>query len=237
MCAELAPTSAEHPDVLIAVSDGALHALVAESLHTMLPTARVGRLEPGALRSRRIPGAACVVVGPTFGEYSGLEACRALRAGGFEREIVCVVDDESSTSAPGAARIGVAHTVTRGNVVAQLPVLVATIVGAAPDSPMRRELRHSQGLMAIGELALGLQHSLNNPLTALMAEAQLLAMEPLAPDHLAAVERMVELCRRVAAVVRRLDVVSTRKPGEGGGGAAVGSEPATGLETARTSQL
>ena len=50
------------------------------------------------------------------------------------------------------------------------------------------------------------QHALNNPLAALLAEAQLLAMETtLDPEHRAAVDRMTELVRRLIALVRTLD--------------------------------
>lgn len=50
------------------------------------------------------------------------------------------------------------------------------------------------------------QHSLNNPLAALLAEAQLLAMETtLHPEHRAAVDRMTELVRRLISLVRGLD--------------------------------
>ena len=62
--------------------------------------------------------------------------------------------------------------------------------------------------MAAGELAMRLQHSLNNPLAALLAEAQLLELEPLPPDHRQSVERIIELCRRVVNVVRGLDGVA-----------------------------
>lgn len=48
----------------------------------------------------------------------------------------------------------------------------------------------------------GLQHSLNNPLAALLAELQLLELEELAPEHREAVERAIGLCRRVIALVR-----------------------------------
>jgi signal transduction histidine kinase len=47
-----------------------------------------------------------------------------------------------------------------------------------------------------------LQHSLNNPLAGLLAELQLLEMEELPPEHREAVERCVELCRRVIRLVR-----------------------------------
>ncbi|HJU64411.1 MAG TPA: histidine kinase dimerization/phospho-acceptor domain-containing protein [Gemmatimonadaceae bacterium] len=55
-------------------------------------------------------------------------------------------------------------------------------------------------------LASRLQHQLNNPLAALLAESQLLAAEDmLGEDHRAAVQRIVELVRRVIGIVRALD--------------------------------
>jgi signal transduction histidine kinase len=56
------------------------------------------------------------------------------------------------------------------------------------------------------------QHSLNNPLAALLAEAQLLAMETtLDPEHRAAVDRMTELVRRLIALVRGLETAVNDK--------------------------
>ena len=50
------------------------------------------------------------------------------------------------------------------------------------------------------------QHALNNPLAALLAEAQLLGMETtLDPEHAAAVDRMTALVRRLITLVRGLD--------------------------------
>jgi len=48
----------------------------------------------------------------------------------------------------------------------------------------------------------GLQHTLNNPLAALLAELQLLEMEELAPGHRESVERSIDLCRRLIKIVR-----------------------------------
>ena len=61
-----------------------------------------------------------------------------------------------------------------------------------------------QQLIALGTATSQIQHTLNNPLTALLAEAQLLEMEPLADDHRAAVKRIIELCRRMVGMVRGL---------------------------------
>ena len=63
-------------------------------------------------------------------------------------------------------------------------------------------------LAALRETAARVQHEVNNPLAALLAEAQLLSLEPeLSAEHRRAIERMVELVRRVIATVRQLDAV------------------------------
>jgi hypothetical protein len=49
------------------------------------------------------------------------------------------------------------------------------------------------------------QHEMNVAVAALLAEAQLLELEPLADEHLRAVGRIIELARRVAKAGRRLD--------------------------------
>jgi signal transduction histidine kinase len=82
----------------------------------------------------------------------------------------------------------------------------AALPDDADAKPPERELRRVRRQLALGEAARSAQHDLNNPLTALMAEVQLLELEALAPEHRAAIRRIVELTRRVAAVTRRLDV-------------------------------
>jgi len=63
-----------------------------------------------------------------------------------------------------------------------------------------------------------IQHQLNNPLAALLAEAQLLGMEPaLGAEHRDAAVRITELTRRVITLVRELDTVAgnpTRQPAD-----------------------
>jgi signal transduction histidine kinase len=75
---------------------------------------------------------------------------------------------------------------------------------AAPD-PAARELRRVRHQLALGAAARGVQHALNNPLAALLAEAQLLQLEPLPDEQREAVERIVALARRMAALTRQLD--------------------------------
>jgi signal transduction histidine kinase len=82
---------------------------------------------------------------------------------------------------------------------------------AAPSDPVLEpaacELQRVRLTIAIGDAARAAQHALNNPLTALLAEAQLLEMEPLAAEHRDAVRRMLALARRMVAATRRLDAV------------------------------
>jgi signal transduction histidine kinase len=46
---------------------------------------------------------------------------------------------------------------------------------------------------------------LNNPLTALLTEAQLLQLEDLPEEQKQSVDRIVELCRRTIDAVKQLD--------------------------------
>ena len=65
-------------------------------------------------------------------------------------------------------------------------------------------------LQEIRQLAGQLQHDMNNPLAALLAELQLLGMEDDLPvQHRTSVERSIELLRRVIGLTRRLDEFRT----------------------------
>ena len=63
-------------------------------------------------------------------------------------------------------------------------------------------------LTVVQKKAAQLQHQMNNPLAALLAEGQLLCMDPgLQGEQRESVERMIELTRRVISLVRSLDDV------------------------------
>jgi signal transduction histidine kinase len=69
-----------------------------------------------------------------------------------------------------------------------------------------RELQRVRSQFVLGDASRTLQHAFNNPLTALLAETQLLELEHLPDEHRAAVSRILELCRRLVALSRRLSV-------------------------------
>jgi signal transduction histidine kinase len=52
-----------------------------------------------------------------------------------------------------------------------------------------------------------IRHMLNNPLTALLTEAQLLQLEELPEEQKQSVDRIVELCRRTIDAVKQLDSI------------------------------
>ncbi len=83
----------------------------------------------------------------------------------------------------------------------------ATVDGGA------RELTRVRAQLAIGDSVRMLQHAMNNPLTALLAEAQMLEMEPLTDEHRAAVGRVIELARRLVVMTRGLDAPGTERVG------------------------
>jgi len=80
-----------------------------------------------------------------------------------------------------------------------------------PSSPSQKPAAPAE----LQRLTATVQHQLNNPLAALLAEAQLLRLEPdLAAHHGAAVDRMIEIVRRIIALVRDLER-GGREPGSG----------------------
>lgn len=73
------------------------------------------------------------------------------------------------------------------------------------ESPQAHELARVRRVYRAGEAAQAVEMAMRNTLTALQTEAQLLELEPLADDHRRASSRIVDLTRRLATVMRRLD--------------------------------
>jgi signal transduction histidine kinase len=187
-----------------------------ESLGVVFPMASVLRVDTDA--ERVLPDAVdCVVIDATVNGTDGIDVLRSLRARGFDGAAVVVVKPGMSGSVDEMSlnRLGARACSIDGEVIMPLASAVTDamlvrdggISGPQSTVPVRA-LRQTQRLLAAGELAMRLQHSLNNPLAALLAEAQLLELEQLSPDHRGSVERIIELSRRVIDVVRGLDGVA-----------------------------
>lgn len=87
----------------------------------------------------------------------------------------------------------------------KVPQQVSVMRPDAELTPGAREVRRIRTLLARGEQSRTVQHALNNSLTALLAEAQLLEMEPLGEEQRGAVGRIIVLARRLVDVARQLD--------------------------------
>ena len=87
----------------------------------------------------------------------------------------------------------------------KVPQQVSVMRPDAELTPGGREVRRIRTLLARGEQSRTVQHALNNSLTALLAEAQLLEMEPLGEEQRGAVVRIIVLARRLVDVARQLD--------------------------------
>lgn len=189
--------------------------LVREAVAAASPGAEFSSVAPVATRT--LPECSLVFIDATGDAAAASETAERLRASGSRAALAFVVSARDDALAKRGALIGALEQI---DTTALGPAMAGTIeraVGGGGWSDeliaARDELRRTQRLLAAGEIALGLQHAMNNPLTAVLAEAQLLEMEQLSPETMTAVRRIIESTRRLVALVRKLDPISPRKSG------------------------
>ena len=201
---------------LACIGDQSLAAVTLhESLGTLFPGATILRVDTAVERDIPQP-VDCAVIDATVNGADGIDVLRVLRASGYAGAAVLVLDPSRPSATEdelSAERLGARRCALDGSGLTPLAAAVADSVRAhggtasTAATAASRALSQTQRLIAAGELAMRLQHSLNNPLAALLAEAQLLELETLPQDHRESVERIIELSRRVINVVRGLDGV------------------------------
>jgi signal transduction histidine kinase len=142
-----------------------------------------------------------------------------LRARGAMTPAILVVSTPEAYPREELRRLGDPVVVSLADLPTSLPNAIerALRLNAATAAsrqlvPLLRSLSESQRLIAAGRIARRVKHDINNPLAALLGEAQLLELEPLAPEQLEAVQRIVELCGRIVALARELDGPSPTSP-------------------------
>ena len=198
---------------------GAIEAIA----RVLAPSAQVSHATTPSLPSARpLPDVAIVDAEGGTGRMERLEAVdppaeveavRRLRAGGFTGGIIVLGDailPAESTTEEELARLGATRVPTARLGAALTTAFVAALEPRSADAgtaPLLAHLGRTRQLLSAGEIAIGLQHSMNNPLAAILAESQLLEMDDLSAEQREAVARIVALCRRMTAVVRRLDGV------------------------------
>ena len=189
----------------------ALEGPVRDTLHTWLPRAKIVM---GDAAVRDLPTASCLVLQRAPGGEPAMDQLRRLRARGYAGGVVLLLDEPpDATTLPGLMQLGAQWCSLPGELGEPLADrLVRAAQAATPDTPLAAELGRTRQLVAAGALASQIPHALNNTLTALLAEAQLLALEELPVEHGTSVRRIVALCRRVIEVTRGITDLHEPRP-------------------------
>jgi len=175
-------------------------------LALVFPRALVATADSQSFAGSKLPEGNVALIDGSPAVRTATDSLRLLRARGFDRPIVVVTPVPDDATLRAAIQSLGATSITRDEAN---PIALATALTAAldNDAAMSAELLQARRVFAAGQAALSLQHGINNPLAALLAEAQLLQLEELTSDQRASADRMVELCRRIVALVRRLDAL------------------------------
>ena len=155
----------------------------------------------------------------------GLEVCRRIRAMEDGRETFVLVltardapDDVHLALAAGADDY-MTKPVVPVHLRARLMIAELRIAEGAARRHAEAALARAQWLAGIGQTALAIQHEINNPLAALMGNAELATM-----DRVSATERtqylraVIAQAERIAQVVRRLALLEDPQTVEYHGG-------------------
>lgn len=187
-------------------TDAAFAAAIRDILAAQLPDCASEALDPDKLKAR--PVADAVIIDARPDAARGAAFATRLRAMGFAGAMVVVSDADGGADA-ALAPAGAAAITSRelaDGLIARLAEQLALAGGVHAQQVMR-----ARKLIAAGEIASRFQHSLNNPLAGILAEAQLMQLESLQPEQHAALERIVGLCRRIIELGKSLDGMSERK--------------------------
>jgi DNA-binding response OmpR family regulator len=144
----------------------------------------------------------------------GIELCRRIRARerGDETFVLMVTGRGTTEDLASALDAGADDFITKPVSIELLRARLVIAERRMADSAARRRaedaLSRAQWLAGIGQTSLAMQHEINNPLTALLAEAEILATDPATPaDHREPLATIVAQARRIAAVVRQLSAL------------------------------
>lgn len=158
--------------------------------------------------------AALVVLDWQMPGADGLEVCRRIRAHAEGAHVYLIVVTARSGSQhldavlDAGADDYLSKPVSPEDIVARLRIAERRMEIAAARRTAESELQRARYLAGIGELSLAIQHEINNPLAALLANSSLVSSGILSPDEsIASLKVVDEQARRIAAVVRRLSEI------------------------------
>ena len=141
----------------------------------------------------------------------GLEVCRRARAGEATRDtfLLVVTGRDAPEDVEAALEAGADDYLMKpldpAGLMARLAIAERRIVLDGERRDAVTQLARAQWLAGIGETAIAVQHEVNNPLTALMIEAQAIAHLGGANAELRALGESIHAqSERIATIVRRL---------------------------------
>ncbi|HEX5180487.1 MAG TPA: response regulator [Gemmatimonadaceae bacterium] len=141
----------------------------------------------------------------------GLEVCRRARAGEATRDtfLLVVTGRDAPEDVEAALEAGADDYLMKpldpAGLMARLAIAERRIVLDGERRDAVTKLARAQWLAGIGETAIAVQHEVNNPLTALMIEAQAIAHLGGANAELRALGESIHAqSERIATIVRRL---------------------------------
>jgi signal transduction histidine kinase len=194
--------------LVVEVQDRA--SLLRAQLTMLLPRSSIVIADGSLTAEEKLPDADAAVVDGGDAPRA-TDRLRLLRARGFDGPIVVITETPDDPSFRDPIESLGATSLTRSTAEGSPSALAEALTGAlAANSDITAELRRARRIFAAGQMVLSLQHGINNPLAALLAEAQLLQLEKLSQEQRESVDRMVELCRRIVGLVRQLDTLAER---------------------------
>lgn len=152
-----------------------------------------------------------VIVDWNMPSLTGVEVCKHIRASEYSREtfVVMLTARDGGDDLLAALDAGVDDYVTKPVMLSHLRARIAIAERRVEQNAARwraeGELAQSRWLAGVGELAIALQHEINNPLASLLSHASLLSTSTaLVPDDRSTVEILLAEARRIASVVKKL---------------------------------
>ena len=152
-----------------------------------------------------------VVLDIEMPKLDGLEVCRRIRAADAGRKtfVLIVTGRDKAVDLEAALDAGADDYVTKPmtgpRLMARLRIAQRRMADEAARRKAEDDLGRAKYMAGIGETSITLQHEINNPLTGLLATAELMLIE--ANDRgqpTAEIKTIIDQGRRIAALVKRM---------------------------------